>query len=81
MRTTTSTLIRIAIEGDLCFSIIAVLEPGGALRESYRYLVQKLNDGIPFSVLYESAFDESDNGKAKAIQCFDQRQSRPANAN
>ena len=77
MRATTSTLIRIAVEDNLCFSIIAVLEPGGAIRESYRYLVQKLDNGIPSSVLYESTF----SNRAKAIQCFDQRQTRPTNAN
>lgn len=81
MRTTTSTLIRIAMQDNLCFSIIAVLEPGGAIRESYRYLVQKLDNGIPSSVLFESTFDESGDGRAKAIQCFDQRQTRPTNAN
>lgn len=78
MRTTTSTLIRIAIEGNFCFSIIAVLEPGETIRESYRYLVQELNDGIPCFVRYESIFDQSDEGKAKAIECFNQRHTIPA---
>lgn len=81
MHTTPSTLIRVAVEGDLCFSIIAVLEPGNAFRESYRYLVQERKGNTLFSILYESTFDESDNGRENAIQCFDQRRTRSVNAN
>lgn len=52
---TVSTLVQCKIIDDICLSVICVLEKD--MTESYRFLKQRIVDGEPFAILYETVFD------------------------
>lgn len=51
---TVSTLVQCKIIDDICLSVICVLEKD--MTESYRFLKQRIVDGSPFVILYETVF-------------------------
>ena len=51
---TTSTIIQVKIIDDICLSVVCVLEKD--MTESYRFLKQRIVDGVPFAILYETVF-------------------------
>lgn len=60
---TVSTLVQCKIIDDICLSVICVLEKD--MTESYRFLKQRIVDGEPFAILYETVFDDR-----KAVDAF-----------
>lgn len=60
---TVSTLVQCKIIDDVCLSVVCVLEKD--MTESYRFLKQRIVDGVPFAVLYETVFDDR-----KAVDAF-----------
>lgn len=51
---TVSTLVQCKIIDDICLSVICVSEKD--MTESYRFLKQRIVNGSPFAILYETVF-------------------------
>jgi hypothetical protein len=59
---TVSTIVQCKIIDDICLSVVCVLEKD--MTESHRFLKQRIEDGEPFAILYETVFWDKAAAKA-----------------